>query len=401
MTIGLIVPIVNPYFFMQLSHCLGKNTIIPPSRQGSGEQGSNTIAVAMSGGVDSSVAAALLKEQGFKVVGFFMKNWADTYGLKDSECPWVQDREDAMRAAAKLDIPFHTLDFEKEYKEQVLDYFFREYQAGRTPNPDVMCNSQIKFGVFLGKAIELGADMIATGHYARLRREGQLPAVSCQLLKGRDQNKDQSYFLYRLNQEQLLKSIFPIGELEKPKVRELAKKFSLPNHDKRDSQGVCFVGHLDLQKFLKQKIKEQPGDIVTAGGKKVGEHEGLFWYTIGQRKGIKVGGVGPFYVVKKDFEKNELVVSNNHEDERLYSKEATIEDVHWIDRSCVARNATADVFRCEARMRYREPLSVCEVKKAGEGQYRIAFKDPQWAVASGQSIVLYDKDVCLGGGIVV
>jgi len=350
-----------------------------------------TIAVAMSGGVDSSVAAALLKEQGFQVVGFFMKNWGDTYGLKSSECPWVEDREDALRVAAKLDIPFHTLDFEAQYKEAVLDYFFKEYEANRTPNPDIMCNSQIKFGVFLEKAKKLGADMIATGHYARTNRDN---SGAIQLLTGVDTNKDQSYFLYRLNQDQLSHALFPVGENVKPEVRELAKKFNLPNHDKRDSQGVCFIGHIDLQKFLKQNIKEKPGDIVTLNGKKVGEHTGLFWYTLGQRKGINVGGVGPFYVVRKDFERNELVVSNDAENDLLYVTEVSLSDVHWISGVL-----PEEPLQCRARVRYREPLSDCEVAFDTTGA-RARFSTKQWAVSPGQSVVFYQDDACIGGGIV-
>ncbi len=392
-----------------------------------------TIAVGMSGGVDSSVAAALLKKQGYNVVGFFMKNWGDTYGLKESECPWVQDREDALRVAAVLDIPIHTLDFEEEYKNQVLEYFFKEYEAGRTPNPDVMCNSQIKFGVFLREALKLGADYIATGHYARVgtsskfqvqsdnnhtvisseaKRSREIPLHTdikeisplvstlgrndedVHLLKGIDENKDQSYFLYRLTSEQLSKSIFPIGEIEKPKVRELAKEFGLPTAEKRDSQGVCFVGHLDLQKFLKQKINEQPGDIVLTDGKKVGEHTGLFWYTTGQRKGINVGGIGPLYVVEKDFKTNQLVVTHNRDDERLYTQEVILSDVNWI-------NGWDSIPKhCEGRIRYREKLSTCTVEKIEDDRYRVVFAEPQWAVAAGQSVVLYDHEVCLGGGVI-
>ncbi|MAG29022.1 tRNA 2-thiouridine(34) synthase MnmA [bacterium] len=348
-----------------------------------------TIAVGMSGGVDSSVSAALLKEQGYNVVGFFMKNFGDTYGLKVEECPWLEDREDAMRVASKLDIPFHTLDFEEEYKNQVLDYFFKEYEAGRTPNPDVMCNSQIKFGVFLDKALELGAAGIATGHYVR-------KSESNDLLKGIDENKDQSYFLYRLNQKQLSKAMFPVGNHKKPEVRELAKKFNLPNHDKRDSQGVCFIGHVDLRKFLSQKIKEKPGDIVNVKGEKIGQHSGLFWYTIGQRRGIDIGGIGPFYVLKRDFRANKLIVTNNPKHEELYALIVKINDVNWISGKEPNLSKTY-----EGRVRYREKLSKCKVKSIGNNKYEIKFQEPQWAVASGQSVVLYNKDVCLGGGIVI
>lgn len=388
-----------------------------------------TIAVGLSGGVDSAVAAALLKKQGYKVVAFFMKNWSDKFGLKEVDCPWFQDRQDAMAVAAKLDIPFHTLDFEDEYKKEVLDYFFSEYQAGRTPNPDVFCNSQIKFGVFLKKALELGADKIATGHYARLRREetrnkkqdinnnqnsnskSHMSHVNCQLLKSKDQNKDQTYFLYRLNQGQLSKTMFPIGEYTKPEIRKLAKKFGLPNHNKPDSQGVCFVGHLDLHKFLSQKIKDKPGDIILAGDentfpKKVGEHKGLFWYTIGQRKGIEIGGIGPFYVLEKDLKNNQLIVVNKRDDKRLYKKEILVGNMHWIDPSLVETRYTASkesqgmFLKCTGRIRYREPLVDCQIKKVDSSLYHVTFAEPVWAVAPGQSVVFYDKEVCLGGGII-
>jgi len=386
----------------------------------------------MSGGVDSSVSAALLKEQGYNVVGFFMKNFGDTFGLKVSECPWLEDREDAMRVASKLDIPFETLDFEEEYKNQVLDYFFKEYKAGRTPNPDVMCNSQIKFGVFLDKALSLGADAIATGHYARTKtvilsevsrstlRGAKSKDISSsaykglsalypstplrsaqddgevELLKGIDTNKDQSYFLYRLNQAQLSKVLFPVGGYTKPEVRELAKKFNLPNHDKADSQGVCFIGHVDLRKFLSQKIKDKPGDIFTADGKKVGEHTGLFWYTIGQRKGINIGGTGPYYVVEKDVGTNQLIVTHNAKDERLFASKIVIDEVSWISGE-PPLNTTGEIT---GRARYREPLTNCTIKPLAGGTYEVMFEKPQWAVAAGQSVVIYDGDVCLGGGIV-
>ncbi|OIO50027.1 MAG: tRNA 2-thiouridine(34) synthase MnmA [Parcubacteria group bacterium CG_4_9_14_0_2_um_filter_41_8] len=350
-----------------------------------------TVAMAMSGGVDSSVSCALLKEQGYKVIGFFMKNWGDTMGLKISNCPWKQDREDAMRVASKLDIPFHTLDFEKEYQSQVLDYFFAEYEAGRTPNPDILCNSKIKFGVFLDEAMRLGADYIATGHYARTQDiDGKV-----QLLKGADTNKDQSYFLYRLNHQQLSKAMFPVGEYTKPHVRELAKKFNLPNHNKRDSQGVCFIGKLDLKKFLSQKIKDHPGDIIDSSGQIIGKHTGLFWYTIGQRKGINIGGTGPYYVIKKDLDKNELVVSNNSEDQALFLSKVFISDVSWISGEPPENSKTL-----EARIRYREKLSPVTLKNKENGVFEVNFSVPQWAVCSGQSVVFYEADACLGGGII-
>ena len=354
-----------------------------------------TIAVAMSGGVDSSVVVALLKKQGYSVRGFFMKNWSDTTGLKYSDCPWLQDREDAMRVAAKLDIPFETLDFEKEYKSQVLDYFFSEYKAGHTPNPDIMCNAKIKFGVLLDKALELGADYLATGHYARLKCHSKDRNGGYDLLKAVDQNKDQTYFLHRLDQKQLSKAMFPLGEYKKEQVRKLAKKFGLPNSAKKDSQGVCFIGHIDLQKFLSQKIKKNPGNIVNLNGEKIGEHNGLFWYTIGQRKGIGVGGVGPFYVVKKDFKKNELIVSSNPKNPQLYADEVEVKNLNWI-----FGNAPAKLFKCQAKIRYREKLSSCVIIKKTAKKYLVRFSKKQWAISSGQSVVFYKGQKCLGGGIV-
>ncbi len=351
------------------------------------------IAVAMSGGVDSSVSAALLKEKGYDLAGFYMKNWSETLGLKKSECPWFKDREDAARVAAKLDIPFYTLDFEKEYNDFVLEKFFTEYELGRTPNPDILCNKEIKFGVFLKKAISLGADFIATGHYARVQKHKN-SGMFC-LLKSKDKNKDQTYFLSGLSQNQLSRAIFPVGGLQKKKVRELAKKFKLPNSAKPDSQGLCFVGHIKLKEFLGQKIKNNPGDIITTKGKKIGSHLGLFWYTIGQRKGIDIGGVGPFYVVEKRLKTNELIVSDSSKDKTLYSEVLILKDLNWI-----SGKSPKTGFVCEARIRYRGPLIKCKVFIISSKRSKVVFENPQWAPACGQSVVFYKGEECLGGGVI-
>lgn len=351
-----------------------------------------TVAVAMSGGVDSSTTAAILKKEGYNVLGFFMKNWNNKLiGVKKSDCPQFKDMQVAKQVAEILGIPFEILDFQEEYRDRVLNYFFDAYEKGITPNPDVMCNSQIKFGVFLDKAKELGANLIATGHYARVDQKGGI----FHLRKGIDKNKDQSYFLYRLNQDQLSKTLFPVGNFEKPNVRKMAKKFSLPNYAKKDSQGVCFIGHLRLKEFLSQKIKENPGDIVTKDGKKIGKHDGLFWYTPGQRKGIGLGGDGPYYVLRKDFKNNELVITNNKNDKELYSSEAVISQLSWVSGQAPLFNKEYD-----ARIRYREKLTKSKIEDIGKGRLKIMFKDPQWASVSGQSVVFYDKDECVGGGII-
>ncbi len=352
------------------------------------------VIVGMSGGVDSSVAAALLLEQGYEVMGVFMKNWSDDFALKSGECPWEQDQADARVVAQKLGIKLYTLNFEKEYKEHVIDYFFKEYESGRTPNPDIMCNSEIKFKVFFEKALELGADYIATGHYARVQHNKD----GSKLLKGIDNNKDQSYFLYAIDQQALAKTLFPIGDLEKPKVREVAEKLNLSTHDKKDSQGICFVGEVDLREFLSQYIKKSKnGDIIDEDTKEVvGQHEGLAWYTTGQRKGMKVGGTGlPLYVSSKDMSKNILyVVKGNYNPKLLHSSlEAT--DLHWIGER------PEDEKKLTAKIRYRQTDQECVIKFVNNNLISVQFTEPQRAITSGQSIVFYDNDICLGGGIIL
>ncbi len=351
------------------------------------------VILGMSGGVDSSVAAYILQKQGFDVVGVFMKNWSDNFALKDGRCPWEQDQRDARQVATQLGIPLYTMNFEKEYKEKVIDYFFKEYRSGRTPNPDIMCNREIKFKIFFEKALELGADFIATGHYARVEfKHGKYL-----LLKGKDKNKDQSYFLYAISQRALSKTLFPIGSLTKPKVREIARELNLKTKDKKDSQGICFVGEVDLRQFLSQYIKDKPGDIIDLdSGKKVGEHDGLAWYTIGQRKGMRVGGTGlPLYVVSKDLKKNILYVVKGNYNPKLFKNNLYAFDLTWI--------AQVPQFprKLKVKIRYRQADQACEVDwLENRESLLVRFQQLQRAITPGQSIVFYDGDICLGGGII-
>ncbi len=364
--------------------------------------------VGVSGGVDSSVSAALLKEQGFGVVGVFIKAWYPDW----FSCTWREDRRDAMRVCAKLSIPFITFDFEKEYKKEVIDYMVAEYKKGRTPNPDVMCNRMIKFGAFLKKAKKMGADFVATGHYARIRREDgffqdghkgeSLHKLSfksiLRLLESKDKNKDQTYFLWTLTQKKLKNIIFPIGGLEKPEVRKLAKKFGLITADKKDSQGLCFVGKVSVSGFLKRYIKEKKGKVLDESGNIVGTHSGVTFLTIGQRHGFEITEKNterkPYYVVRKDIKKNIIVVSNKKKEKESFQKEILISQVSWV-------NSEPDFTKAySARIRYRQPLEKCQLKKAGKGQINVIFKKPQRAVSPGQSLVIYSKGACLGGGII-
>lgn len=349
------------------------------------------VLAAMSGGVDSSVSAALLKKEGYEVVGVFMRNWSEIVDSKVG-CPWVIDQEDARKAAAVIGIPFYTLNFEQEYRAKVVDYFISEYRKGRTPNPDIACNKEIKFGLFLEKALKLGADFVATGHYVRKSEE---PEGSYKLLRGVDPNKDQSYFLWTLTQSQLRHSLFPVGGLAKPKVREMAKEFGLPNYKKPDSQGICFMGEIDVWDFLKTKIPSQKGPIVTAGNKIIGEHEGLEFYTIGQRKHIGVGGSGPYYVADKDFENNTLIVVDNNHDRMLYKKVLMADEVSWVSGREPEFPASI-----EAQIRYRQAAEKAVIEKTGNNNYKIVFDEPQRAVTIGQSIVFYQGEEVLGGGVI-
>lgn len=348
--------------------------------------------VGMSGGVDSSVAAALLKKKGYDVVGVFIKGWSDNRFFKDKTmCPWVTDQEDARRVAATLGIPFYTFDFEKEYRKAVVEYMVKEYKAGRTPNPDVMCNKEIKFGVFFGKARKLGADFVATGHHARVTRRGGI----AQLRAGKDANKDQSYFLWTLTQKQLMRTLMPVGDYTKEEVRIMARAFGLPTAEKKDSQGLCFIGEVNVHDFLKSMIKSKKGKIMTTSGKVVGEHEGAMFYTIGQRHGIgSPGGGTPYYVVDKNIKKNILYVGEGVGDAELYKKEMDVVDCSWT-----SGKAPKFPVSCTARIRYRQPLEACRIVKKGQKTH-IVFRNAQRAVAPGQSIVFYRKDAVLGGGVI-
>ena len=358
------------------------------------------VLVAMSGGVDSSVAAALLKDQGYFVVGGFMKNFSPESwdGVVDRDCPWEQDFTDVKAVCEKLGIECRSFNFEKEYKDKVIEYFFSEYAAGRTPNPDVMCNKEIKFKLFLDKALELGFDYIATGHYARVETLTTLQHTTYNLLKGVDPKKDQSYFLGALNQQQLSHTLFPIGHLQKTEVRNLARKFELPNADKKDSQGICFIGHVNIREFLKQRIPERTGQVVDPSGRVIGEHRGAWYYTIGQRHGLAIGGGKPYYVAQKNVAENVLVVSDSKTSEAIQKMSAALENIHWI-------GATPELpLNCQAKIRYQQPDQICSIfpplEGEGEGGVRVEFSSPQFAIASGQAIVFYEGDKVLGGGII-
>lgn len=336
--------------------------------------------VGMSGGVDSSVTAALLKERGHAVTGVYMKNWSQD--LPGFVCPWKEDYQDAKRVAVQLGIPFKMYDFEKEYRQRVVDYMVREYQAGRTPNPDIMCNQEVKFKLFLETALGDGADMIATGHYARIK-DGQLFA-------GTDKNKDQSYFLYRVAEEALRKSFMPVGEMSKPDVRKLAKKLGLATAQKKDSQGICFVGKVGIKEFLLHELGPQPsGPIVDQHGKTIGEHDGAIFYTIGQRHGLNVGGGLPYYVSRKDMEANTIYVTTDLDDSDLWLEEVKLENAHWINEKPVEDQ------QYQVRLRYRGPLVPCRLKGSA-----LILAEPQRGIAAGQSAVIYDADRVLGGGII-
>lgn len=354
----------------------------------------------MSGGVDSSVAAVLLKEAGYEVTGAFIKNWSGETG--DTVSCWINERRDATRVAAELDIPLITFDFEKDYRQHVVDYLYREYEAGRTPNPDIMCNKWIKFPLLLHEADKLGIDFIATGHYARLRRKSEIRNSKSEtlsndekfeLVKGKDEAKDQSYFLYTLNQEILSHTLFPVGKLTKVEVRKIAEKHNLATAKKPDSQGICFIGEVNMKDLLKKRIDEKPGDIIDTDGKVVGRHEGIFPYTIGQRHGFLGGAKTPMYIVEKDLKNNHLVVTDKKNDPRLYKKGLLLEDVNWTN------NIPKVPVKINVKVRYRtaDAPAVLDYK---DNNFILTFNEPQRAVTPGQSAVIYDGDICLGGGII-
>ncbi len=342
------------------------------------------VVVGLSGGVDSSVAALLLKRAGHDVVGLFMKNWEDDDN--DEYCSTRQDLVDAAAAADVIGIDLEAVNFAAEYKDRVFADFLREYSAGRTPNPDVLCNAEIKFKAFLDHAMRLGAEKIATGHYAR--------TDGARLLRGKDASKDQSYFLHRLNGEQLARVLFPVGEMKKSEVRQLALEAGLPNHAKKDSTGICFIGERPFRDFLNRYLPKVPGAIVDENGKTIGEHIGLAFYTIGQRKGIGLGGAGDaWYVAEKRMAQNELVVVQGHDHPLLMKRSLRAEDTSWT--SGRQPEATAHT----AKTRYRQADAECEVVATATG-IEVNFAAPQWAVTPGQSVVLYDREVCLGGGVI-
>lgn len=350
--------------------------------------------VGMSGGVDSSVAALLLIEAGFQVEGLFMKNWEED---DDEEyCAATEDLADAQAVSDQLGIKLHTVNFATEYWDRVFSHFLDEYKAGRTPNPDILCNKEIKFRAFLDYALDLGVDKIATGHYARITEQNG----AFQLRTGLDDNKDQSYFLHALNQQQLQHSIFPLGELEKPVVRKIAEKNNFVNSKKKDSTGICFIGERKFSDFLNRYLPAQPGDIVTLENKIIGEHNGLMFYTYGQRHGLGIGGMKnaseePWFVVDKDLEKNRLIVAQGHNHPALLHYHLQCSQLSWVS------DLSPELpLSCNAKIRYRQSAQKCSLKKINNGALQVTFEQPQRAITPGQSVVFYQKDTCLGGGII-
>ena len=356
--------------------------------------------VGLSGGVDSSVSAALLQKEGYEVTGVFIKTW-HPYFLP---CTWKEDRLDAMRVAAHLGIPFETLDLEETYKKEVADYMIEEYRKGRTPNPDVMCNKNVKFGGFLKYALEQGADFVATGHYARTRfkmydlRCKNTDEKKIEMLAGRDKNKDQSYFLWTLTQEQLKHILFPVGDIEKPEVRKLAQKFGLPTAEKKDSQGVCFLGKLDMADFLEHYEEKKRGNVLNEAGEVIGYHDGAIFHTLGSRHGFTVtkksANDAPYFVIAKDITENTLTVSHKENLKRNGNQSLVLEKVNWI-----SGNIPDAEKKYSARTRYRAPLFPCKVLVEGD-ETKIEFLQPQEPSAPGQSAVIYDDEGCLGGGVI-
>ncbi len=350
------------------------------------------VILGLSGGVDSAVAALLLKEQGWQVEALFMKNWEED---DDAEyCSAAEDLADAQAVADRLRIPLHTMNFSAEYWDRVFRHFLEEYRAGRTPNPDVLCNREIKFKAFLDHALEMGADFIATGHYARVSCERH-----CHLLRAEDNNKDQTYFLYMLGQQALKHSLFPLGDYHKPQIREMARQAGFGNYRKKDSTGICFIGERRFRDFLSTYLPASPGEIQTPDGQIIGQHQGLMYYTIGQRQGLGIGGVrggdeAPWFVAAKDLDNNVLIAVQGHDHPLLFSTELEAEQLHWI-----AQQPPGHRLRCQARCRHRQPLQDCEIVLDNE-RMRVIFDQPQRAITPGQSVVLYQGQECLGGGII-
>ncbi|MEJ8589855.1 tRNA 2-thiouridine(34) synthase MnmA [Riemerella anatipestifer] len=392
------------------------------------------VVVGLSGGVDSSVAAYLLQQQGHEVIGLFMRNWNDASVTLEDECPWIEDSNDALLVAQKLGIPFQVIDMSELYKERIVDYMFEEYEKGRTPNPDVLCNREVKFDVFMKTALSLGADKVATGHYARLSTtEHENGTTTYHLLAGKDRNKDQSYFLCQLNQEQLSKALFPIGELTKPEVREIAKEIGLVTANKKDSQGLCFIGKVSLPQFLQQQLKPKEGEIIEifkdfkayhqslphfidkheelkylskkitykkSDGKSIGKHQGAQFFTIGQSKGLGIGGhKESCFIISRDVKENLIFVGEGKNFPGLFQKVIKIEpnDIHWVREDLeLKNNETMEVM---ARIRYRQPLEKATLHKYEDGLY-IEFENPQSAVAEGQFVAWYLEDELVGSGVI-
>ncbi|RNF52931.1 tRNA 2-thiouridine(34) synthase MnmA [Marinomonas hwangdonensis] len=355
---------------------------------------SKKVIVGMSGGVDSSVSALILMQQGYQVEGLFMKNWDEDDGTE--YCTAKDDLADAQAVSDKLGIKLHTANFAAEYWDNVFEHFLAEYKAGRTPNPDILCNKEIKFKAFLEYAMALNADYIATGHYVRRGEKDGDPL----LLKGLDANKDQSYFLYAVGKDEIAKTLFPVGELEKPEVRRLAEEFGLVTHNKKDSTGICFIGERRFKDFLEQYLPAQPGDIETLEGDKIGRHHGLMYHTIGQRQGLGIGGLAkysddPWYVVEKNLERNVLMVTQGGQHESLFKTHLIADNFDWV-----ARQKPNLPLTCKAKCRYRQADQDCTITELADGRVEVAFVEPQRAITPGQSVVFYLDDVCLGGGII-
>jgi len=353
------------------------------------------VIVGMSGGVDSSVSAYLLQQQGYQVEGLFMKNWEEDD--TDEYCAAAEDLKDAQAVCDKLGIELHTVNFAAEYWDNVFEYFLAEYKAGRTPNPDIMCNKEIKFKAFLEFAAEaLGADYIATGHYVRREEvDGQF-----KMIRGLDSNKDQSYFLYTIGTEHIAQTLFPVGDLEKPEVRKIAEEQDLITHDKKDSTGICFIGERKFKDFLQKFLPAQPGEIESVDGKVIGKHEGLMYHTLGQRKGLHIGGMAdageePWYVVDKDLERNVLIVAQGKNHPRLFSNGLIANQLHWVDRK-----GPEGKIQCTVKTRYRQVDVPCTLVPGDDDKVRVLFDEPQSAVTPGQSAVFYAGKECLGGGII-
>jgi len=352
------------------------------------------VIVGMSGGVDSSVSALLLQKQGYQVEGLFMKNWDEDDGTE--YCTAKDDLADAQAVCDKLGIHLHKANFAAEYWDNVFEHFLEEYKAGRTPNPDILCNREIKFKAFLEYAKALGADLIATGHYTR---RGEVDGKAA-LLKGLDPNKDQSYFLHQVGTEELAQTLFPVGELEKPEVRRLAEEYDLITHNKKDSTGICFIGERRFKDFLQQYLPAQPGKIETPNGDEIGDHTGLMYYTIGQRQGLHIGGLkdypeAPWFVAGKDLERNVLIAVQGKQHDLLYTDWLTATDIFWI-----SGDVPSTPHRCKAKIRYRQADQDCVLYQRENGEYFVEFDEPQRAITPGQSVVFYDGDICLGGGVI-